>query len=66
MPKLDPQEVTACEACDGTGDSGDAACPTCNGVGELLVNGWGEVCDDCQGDGKEQCRKCHGSGLEER
>jgi len=48
-----------CEACDGTGNVTDAACPDCGGSGG---NDDGTQCEDCGGTGavEAECEECDG------
>lgn len=61
-----------CEECNGSGaqkGSGPAACPTCNGYGQVrFQQGFFSItrtCSQCQGAGqiiKNRCPVCHGDG----
>jgi len=60
----------ACDSCGGTGGSGNRACPTCGGRGQVARgNGFFSVastCPTCGGTGRvveHPCDHCHGSGT---
>ena len=65
-----------CSGCSGTGASGGSkpsTCPTCSGMGKVRAQqGFFTVergCPTCSGMGqiiKDPCRKCNGSGQEEK
>jgi hypothetical protein len=55
-----------CDYCDGSGgiscgicDDGGVECPDCDGDG---VDGDGDTCSNCQGEGSVECINCHGEG----
>lgn len=51
----DAQEIT-CPECNGT-NHGDP-CPSCLGA---KVDGEGQTCETCGGDGFDECNVCHGA-----
>ncbi len=63
MPVVDGKPVEVCRKCDGLGRT-DTECPVCVGVGEMYINGWAELCEECRGDGRELCTNCDGKGIE--
>jgi len=55
-----------CDYCDGSGgiscgicDDGGVECPDCDGDG---VDGDGDTCSNCQGEGSVECKNCDGEG----
>ena len=66
----------ACSACNGTGGEAGSkrvTCSTCNGAGQVRRSqgffAIQQTCPTCGGNGTtidKPCKKCHGSGLEEK
>ncbi len=63
MPVVDGKPVEVCRSCEGLGRV-ETECHVCVGVGEMYVNGWAELCNECDGSGKELCPRCDGKGIE--
>ena len=74
--ELKVRRASVCEACGGSGASGETTartCPTCGGVGAVrATSGFFTVertCPTCHGEGRviaDPCRVCGGSGRVER
>lgn len=62
MPVVDGKPVEVCRKCEGLGQS--VECSVCVGVGEMYINGWAELCEECNGDGRAPCDRCDGKGIE--